>query len=148
MKIPVFINNIFKKDEKKDSHYLSGKEIRAIAKENSKIMMALEKRKHRKADESEFVTAMRDSGNILEIDDLHTYFFTDQGVVKAVGGVSLDVPTNSVVGIVGESGCGKSVTSMSVMQLLQGPQGQIVSGQIRFKSLDFKSLLVCQGISV
>ena len=138
MKIPAFINNIFKKDEKKDSHYLSGKEIRAIAKENSKIMMALEKRKHRKADESEFVTEMRDSGNILEIDDLHTYFFTDQGVVKAVGGVSLDVPTNSVVGIVGESGCGKSVTSMSVMQLLQGPQGQIVSGQIRFKSLDFK----------
>ncbi len=138
MKLPTFINNILKKVGKKDSHYLSGKEIRAIAKENAKVMMALEKRKHRKADESEFIAEMRDDSNILEIDDLHTYFFTDQGVVKAVGGVSLDVPTNSVVGIVGESGCGKSVTSMSVMQLLQGPQGQIVSGQIRFKSLDFK----------
>ena len=138
MKLPAFINNILKKNDKKESHYLSAREIRTIAKENSKVMMSLEKRKHRKAEESEFVTKMRDEGNILEIDDLHTYFFTDQGVVKAVGGVSLDVPVNSVVGIVGESGCGKSVTSMSVMQLLQGPQGQIVSGQIRFKSLDFK----------
>ena len=138
MKLPAFINNILKKNDKKDSHYLSGKEVRAIAKENSKVMMALEKRKHRKADESEFVTQMKDPKNILEIEDLHTYFFTDQGVVKAVGGVSLNVPQSSVVGIVGESGCGKSVTSMSVMQLLQGPQGQIVSGHIRFKSLDFK----------
>ena len=66
------------------------------------------------------------------------YSFHDQGVVKAVNGVTIDVPTNSVVGIVGESGCGKSVTSMSVMQLLQGPTGQIFSGSIRFKSLDFK----------
>ncbi len=124
--------------EKKNSHYLSGKEIRAIAKENRKIMSALEKRKHRKAAESEFVTEMKDPANILEIDDLHTYFFTDQGVVKAVNGVSFNVPKNATVGVVGESGCGKSVTSMSVMQLLQGPQGQIVSGSIRFNSHDFK----------
>ena len=118
--------------EQKNSHYLSGKEIRAIAKENRKITSALEKRKHRRADESEFVTEMKDPANILEIDDLHTYFFTDQGVVKAVNGVSFNVPKNATVGVVGESGCGKSVTSMSVMQLLQGPQGQIVSGSIRF----------------
>ena len=124
--------------EKKNSHYLSGKEVRAIAKENRKIMNALEKRKHRKADESEFVTEMKDPANILEIDNLHTYFFTDQGVVKAVNGVSFNVPKNATVGVVGESGCGKSVTSMSVMRLLQGPQGQIVSGAIRFKSHDFK----------
>ena len=124
--------------EHKNSHYLSGKEIRAIAKENRKITSALEKRKHRKADESEFVTEMKDPANILEIDDLHTYFFTDQGVVKAVNGVSFNVPKNATVGVVGESGCGKSVTSMSVMQLLQGPQGQIVSGSIRFNSHDFK----------
>ena len=138
MKLPNFINNIIgKKSDKKDSHYLSGKEVRQIAKENAKVMFALEKRKHRKADESEFVTEMKSPENILEIEDLNTYFFTDQGVVKAVNGVSFNVPQNSVVGIVGESGCGKSVTSMSIMQLLQGPQGQIVSGNIRFKSLDF-----------
>ena len=125
-------------NKKKNSHYLSGKEIRAIAKENAKIMHALEKRKHRKADESEFLTEMKDPANILEIDDLHTYFFTDQGVVKAVNGVSFDVPRNATVGVVGESGCGKSVTSMSIMQLLQGPQGQIYSGNIRFASHDYK----------
>ena len=123
---------------KKDSHYLSSKEIRAIAKENRKITQALEKKKHRRAKESEFITEMKDNNNILEIEDLHTYFYTDQGVVKAVNGVSFNVPQNSTVGIVGESGCGKSVTSMSVMQLIQGPAGQIVSGQIRFKAQDFK----------
>ena len=74
----------------------------------------------------------------LEIEDLNTYFFTDQGVVKAVNGVSFDVPKNATVGVVGESGCGKSVTSMSVMRLLQGPQGQIYSGDIRFKANDYK----------
>ena len=124
--------------EQKNSHYLSGKEVRAIAKENRKIMNSLEKRKHRKAAESEFVTEMKDPANILEIDNLHTYFFTDQGVVKAVNGVSFNVPKNATVGVVGESGCGKSVTSMSIMQLLQGPQGQIVSGSIRFNSHDYK----------
>ncbi len=118
--------------------YLSGKEIRKIAKENSKVMKRLEAYKYRKADESEFVTELKDSKNILEIEDLHTYFFTDQGVVKAVNGVSFDVPKNATVGVVGESGCGKSVTSMSVMRLLQGPQGQIYSGDIRFRANDYK----------
>ena len=123
---------------KQNKHYLSGKEVRAIAKENAKVMHALEKRKHRKAAESEFLSEMKDEKNILEIEDLNTYFFTDQGVVKAVNGVSFNIPQNATVGIVGESGCGKSVTSMSVMQLLQGPQGQIVSGHIRFKSYDYR----------
>ena len=128
----------FKKTDAKSSnkHYLSNKEVKAIAKANAKVMFDLEKRKHRKADESEFVTEMKDYSNILEIEDLHTYFFTDQGVVKAVNGVSFNIPKGSTVGIVGESGCGKSVTSMSIMRLLQGPQGQIYSGSIRFKSLD------------
>ena len=122
----------------KDKHYLSGKEVRAIAKANAKVMLALEKRKHRKAEESEFLSTMRNEKNILEIENLHTYFFTDQGVVKAVNGVSFNVPQNSTVGVVGESGCGKSVTSMSIMQLLQGPQGQIYSGSIRFKACDYR----------
>ena len=132
--------SIFKKKDNKstDKHYLSGKEIREIAKANAKVMKELEKKKYRKADESEFITRMDDDANILEIEDLHTYFFTDQGVVKAVNGVSFNIPKGSTVGIVGESGCGKSVTSMSIMRLLQGPTGQIYSGSIRFKALDYK----------
>ncbi len=122
--------------QNKKSSYLSGREIRAIAKQNKKIMMALEAKKHRRAKEEEFLTQMKDEGNILEIDDLHTYFFTDQGIVKAVNGVSFNIPKNKTVGIVGESGCGKSVTSMSVMRLLQGPTGQIYSGAIRFAAED------------
>ena len=121
-----------------NKHYLTAKEIKEIAKANAQVMKALEKKKHRKADESEFITEMKDNKNILEIDNLHTYFFTDQGVVKAVNGVSFNIPKGATVGIVGESGCGKSVTSMSVMRLLQGPQGQIYSGSIRFKAYDYK----------
>ncbi len=128
-----------KKNEKSsDNHYLSSKEIKEIAKANAKVMKELEKKKYRKCDESEFVTSMDDDKNILEIEDLHTYFFTDQGIVKAVNGVSFNIPKGSTVGIVGESGCGKSVTSMSIMRLLQGPTGQIYSGSIRFKSVDYK----------
>ena len=123
--------SIFKK-KKSGGNYLSGKEIRAIAKENAKVMKELEAYKNRKCDESEYLTEMKGDDNILEIDNLHSYFFTEQGVVKAVNGVSFDIPKNKTVGIVGESGCGKSVTSMSVMRLLQGPTGQIVSGEIRF----------------
>ena len=128
------INNIGKK--KSDGHYLSGKEVRAIAKANAKVMRELEAKKFRKCDESEYLTEMKDNKNILEIDGLHSYFFTDQGVVKAVNGVSFEIPAGTTVGVVGESGCGKSVTSMSVMRLLQGPTGQIVDGHIRFRSLE------------
>ena len=140
MKLVERIKNLSGKRENdgKPKNYLTGKEIRAIAKENSKIMFRLEKYKYRKAEESEFTTRMKDERNILEIEDLNTYFFTDQGVVKAVNGVSFNIPKNTTVGIVGESGCGKSVTSMSVMRLLQGPQGQIYSGSIRFKAYDYK----------
>jgi peptide/nickel transport system ATP-binding protein len=142
MKLHNIFNKITKKDNSVDvsekKHYLTGKEIRAIAKKNHAVMRRLEKQKHRKAEESEFLSKMHNDNNILEVDDLHSYFFTEQGVVKAVNGVSFDVPQGKTVGIVGESGCGKSVTSMSIMRLLQGPQGQIYSGEIRFKSYDFK----------
>ena len=129
-----------KKDSQKSSskHYLSGKEVRAIAKSNAKVTRRLEKEKKRRIPESEFTSQMKDDNNILEIENLHSYFFTDQGVVKAVNGVSINVPANSTVGVVGESGCGKSVTSMSVMRLIQGPAGQIVEGSIRFKANDYK----------
>ena len=120
-----------KKTEKKAS-YLSSKESRRISKENRKITNAFEKQRKRKnVPESEYLTTMKDSRNAVEFDDLHTYFFTDVGTVKSVDGISFEVPIGKTVGVVGESGCGKSVTSLSLMQLLQRPQGQIVSGQIR-----------------
>ena len=119
---------------KKNKNYLTNREIKAIARANAKEIKRLEAYKNRKCDEEEFLSEMKDDANILEIEDLHTSFFTEQGVVRAVNGVSYSVPKNAVVGIVGESGCGKSVTSMSVMRLIQGPTGQIVSGSIRFKS--------------
>ena len=122
----------------KKSHYISGKESRRIARENAKQTKYFEKRKKRKVKEEEFITTMKDSSNILEIDDLHTFFFTDAGVVKAVNGMSFSIPEGSTVGVVGESGCGKSVTSLSTMQLVQGPAGQIVDGAIRFKSNSYK----------
>ncbi|MBQ6592780.1 MAG: ABC transporter ATP-binding protein [Solobacterium sp.] len=74
---------------------------------------------------------MHDENNAVEFDNLHTYFFTDAGTVKAVDGVSFDIPQGKTVGVVGESGCGKSVTSLSFMRLLQRPQGQTVAGEIR-----------------
>lgn len=121
-----------------ERHYLTGKEIRQIAKENAKEMRLLEKNKNRKCKEEEFLSEMNDPNNILEVEDLHSYFYTDQGVVKAVNGVSFNIPINSTIGVVGESGCGKSVTAMSIMRLLQGPTGQIKSGSIRFRANDFK----------
>lgn len=129
-----------KKQKQKDkkSHYLSRKESREIAKNNRKAIRELEKNKHRHMAESEFTTVMKDEKNIVEFDNLHTYFFTDAGVSRAVNGVSFSVPEGSVVGIVGESGCGKSVTSLSLMRLVQAPQGQIVQGEIRFKSREYK----------
>ena len=112
--------------------YLSAKESRRIAKENRKITNELEKKRKRKnVPESEYLTQMRDPNNAVEFDDLHTYFFTDAGTVKSVDGVSFEVPIGKTVGVVGESGCGKSVTSLSLMQLLQRPQGQVVEGEIR-----------------
>lgn len=121
----------------KSLNYLSAKESRAISRRNRKITDQLEKKKNRKnVPVEEFTTKMRDENNVLEIDNLHTYFFTDLGTVKAVAGASFDVPKGKTVGVVGESGCGKSVTSLSIMQLVQRPQGQIVDGEIRFNNGD------------
>jgi len=118
--------------KKKAEGYLSRKEARRISKENRKITGELEKKRKRKnVPESEYLTQMHDPNNAVEFDDLHTYFFTDAGTVKSVDGVSFEVPIGKTVGVVGESGCGKSVTSLSLMQLVQRPQGQIVSGEIR-----------------
>ena len=116
----------------KETSYISARESRRISKENQKITRKLDKRLSRKhVPESEYLTTMKDPGNVVEFDNLHTYFFTDVGTVKAVDGVTFEVPVGKTVGIVGESGCGKSVTSLSLMQLVQRPNGQIVDGHIR-----------------
>ena len=116
----------------KPEGYLSAKESRKISKENRKITSALEKQRKRKnVPESEYLTTMHNPSNAVEFDNLHTYFFTDAGTVKSVDGVTFEIPIGKTVGVVGESGCGKSVTSLSLMQLLQRPQGQIVEGEIR-----------------
>ena len=119
-------------NEKKKSGYISARESRRISKENLKITRAYEKKRERKnVPETEYLTQMKNPENVVEFDNLHTYFFTDIGTVKAVDGVSFDVPIGKTVGIVGESGCGKSVTSMSLMQLVQRPTGQTVAGEMR-----------------
>lgn len=116
----------------KSEGYLSARESRAISRANKKITNKLEKKYKRKnVSEEEYTTQMNNWDNSLEVENLHTFFFTDVGTVKAVDGVSFDVPAGKTIGIVGESGCGKSVTSLSIMQLLQRPQGQVVEGAIR-----------------
>ncbi len=119
--------------KEQDKHYISAKEIRNIAKQNRQTIRELQK-KRASYKREDYVTEMRDPKNIVEFENLHTYFYTDNGVVKAVNGVSFNIPQGSTVGVVGESGCGKSVTSLSLMQLVQGPMGQIVDGSIRFRS--------------
>ena len=121
----------------KKDNYISARESRRISRENRKITAAIEKKRNRKnIPESEYVTQMKNPDNCVEFDNVHTYFFTDIGTVKAVDGVSFEVPTGKTVGIVGESGCGKSVTSLSLMQLVQRPSGQTVEGEIRFNTGD------------
>ena len=116
----------------KPEGYLSAKESRRISRENRRITNQFEKeRKRKNVPESEYTTTMHNPENAVEFDNLHTYFFTDAGTVKSVDGVSFEVPIGKTVGVVGESGCGKSVTSLSLMQLIQRPQGQIVEGEIR-----------------
>ena len=124
----------------KHEGYLSAKESRRISKENRRITNELEKKRKRKnVPESEYTTQMPDRNHAGEFDNLHTYFFTDAGTVKSVDGVTFDVPVGKTVGVVGESGCGKSVTSLSLMQLLQRPQGQVVEGAIRLNLGDGKA---------
>lgn len=124
----------------KPEGYLSAKEARRISKENRRITDKFEKeRKRKNVPESEYMTTMHNSDNAVEFDNLHTYFFTDAGTVKSVDGVTFDVPIGKTVGVVGESGCGKSVTSLSLMQLIQRPQGQTVEGEIRLNLGDGKA---------
>lgn len=120
----------------KPSNYITFKEARAIIKHNVKQMKHYEALKRKKVSVAEYTEPLKDENNIIEIDNLKTVFFTDNGTVMSVNGVSFNIPKNKIIGVVGESGCGKSVTSLSIMQLVQAPQGQIIDGQIRFNTND------------
>ena len=103
--------------KKNESGYLSAKESRRISRENRKITDQFEKlHKRKNVPEEEFLTQMHDQNNSLEIENLHTYFFSDVGTVRAVDGVSFDVPIGKTVGVVGESGCGKSTTGRTILR--------------------------------
>ena len=124
----------------KKTSYISGKESRRITRFNRKVTRKLEKeRANAGKDPSLYTTRMKNPENVVEFDNVCTYFFTDVGVVKAVDGITFEVPKGKTVGVVGESGCGKSVTSLSLMQLLQRPSGQTVGGEIRFNLGDGKA---------
>ena len=117
----------------KNASYISAKESRKITRFNRRVTKKLEhEREAAGKDHTLYTSVMKDPNNVVEFDNVCTYFFADNGVVKAVDGVNFAVPKCSTVGVVGESGCGKSVTSLSLMQLLQRPSGQTVGGQIRF----------------
>src|SRR6187399_998855 len=73
---------------------------------------------------------------LLEVKNLKTYFYTDDGVAKAVDDVSFDLDKGETLGLVGESGCGKSVSALSIMKLIPNPPGKIVGGEILFKGED------------
>ena len=120
--------------KKKDTNYISIKDSRRIIRENIRQMKYYESLKRRKLSPSEYTSVMKNPDDIIEIDNLKTVFFTDNGTVMSVNGVSFDIPKKKIVGVVGESGCGKSVTSLSIMQLVQAPQGQVIGGEIRFNS--------------
>lgn len=77
---------------------------------------------------------------LIEIGDLHTYFFTNEGVVESVKGVDLKIGRGETLGLVGESGCGKSVTAQSIMRLIPQPPGRIVRGKILFEGVDLVSI--------
>lgn len=138
MKLVTTFKNLLnkKKEGKKNSNYMTLKESRNILKHNIQQMRYYENLKKKNTDPSNYITTMKDKNNIIEIEDLETVFFTDNGTVKSVNKVSFNIPKGKIVGVVGESGCGKSVTSLSIMQLVQSPQGQVVGGQIRFISDD------------
>lgn len=118
----------------KKEGYLTLKESRKIIKHNVKQMRYYERLKKKKVDVSYYSGKMKDPNNVIEIENLETNFFTDNGTVKSVNGVSFSIPKSKIISVVGESGCGKSVTSLSIMQLVQAPQGQIVGGSIRFNT--------------
>jgi ABC-type dipeptide/oligopeptide/nickel transport system ATPase component len=81
-----------------------------------------------------------DNDVLLDVHDLRTHFHTDAGVARAVDGISFNIKRGECVALVGESGCGKSVTSLTIMRLLPSPPARIASGHIKFKGRDLAHL--------
>jgi len=79
-------------------------------------------------------------GTVLEVRNLKTHFFTDEGVVKAVDGISYDLQEGEFLALVGESGCGKSVSALSVMRLVPNPPGRTVAGEVIFEGRDLSKV--------
>ena len=77
---------------------------------------------------------------VLEVKNLKTYFYTDEGIVRSVDGVDFSLEQGKTLAIVGESGCGKSVTSFSLLRIVQSPPGKIVDGEILFDGQDLLKL--------
>ena len=92
---------------------------------------------------------MASDDNLLAIRDLHTYFYTEDGVVKALNGVNLEIKRGECLGLVGESGSGKSVTALSILRLIQDPPGKIVQGEVWFEGedlLQFSTDRMCEEV--
>jgi peptide/nickel transport system ATP-binding protein/oligopeptide transport system ATP-binding protein len=85
---------------------------------------------------------MNSASHLLDVQELKTYFYTFEGVAKAVDNVSFFLEKGEVIGIVGESGCGKSVTAQTIMRLIPTPPGKIVQGHILFDGLDIVKLSI------
>ena len=77
---------------------------------------------------------------LIKVKDLRTSFFTPEGEVRAIDGISFEIGEGKTLGLVGESGCGKSVTSLSIMRLIASPPGKIVGGEILYRGQDLLKL--------
>ena len=86
------------------------------------------------------MNSLAEKEKLIDVKNLNTHFFTEEGVVKAVDGVDFDIYPGETLGIVGESGCGKSVTALSIMGLVESPPGEIVEGEIMFEGRDLTEL--------
>ena len=98
--------------------------------------------------QSTIINHQSNTETVLEIENLQTHFFTGEGIARAVDGVSLSVERKKTLGLVGESGCGKSVTALSILRLVPAPPGRIVAGRIMLSGEDILSLSDVQMRSV
>ena len=133
--------SIFKKKDN-GQDYISAAESRKISRDNRRITDRIEKQRNRKhVPPEEYMTTMRDPKNVAEFDNLHTYFFTDIGTVKAVDGVTFDIPQGKTVGVVGESGCGKSTIAAVLTGRVSGYTGHVTIGGQELSAVSEASLL-------
>ena len=96
---------------------------------------------NKSTDEVAIETRTDESQKLLEVKNLKTYFYTEEGIVKAVDGVSFNIYEDEVLGLVGETGCGKSVTALSILQLVRAP-GKIIDGSVHFKGENLLNLKI------